>query len=141
MYHYRTVGRSLLFLLLNSACNDFENEAFDRHKWAQGDYQVRGRMYHDFLSDHKMEGMTREEVAYWLTIPRDTVMCEWTYHLDLGWTALFHMDVHYDRVPRRTSNGWRAPLSFAQPRRSEERILDRSIRLRSNKVWANESKR
>jgi hypothetical protein len=44
-------------------------------------------------------------------------------------------------VPRRTSNGWRAPLSFAQTRRSEERILERSIRLRSNEVWASESKR
>jgi len=59
----------VLLVLLGSACHDFENKAFDRTKWALGDYHVRGRMHHDFLNDHQMKGMTREEVAYWLTIP------------------------------------------------------------------------
>ncbi|MEZ4755227.1 MAG: hypothetical protein R2817_00200 [Flavobacteriales bacterium] len=36
------------------------------------------------------------------------------------------------RTPRSTSNGWRTRLMVAQARRSEERILERSIRLRSN---------
>ncbi len=94
----------LLLLLLASACNDFENEAFNRNKWAKGDYHVRGRMYHDFLINHQLNGMTREEVAYWLTIPRDTLKCLWTYHLDLGWTALFHMEVQYDSLSQRVDS-------------------------------------
>jgi hypothetical protein len=56
---------------------------------------------------------------------------------------IFHAAGAFDRlwVLRRTSNGWRARLSFGQTRRHEERILERSIRLRGNEVWPNDSKR
>ena len=44
------------------------------------------------------------------------------------------------RVPRRTANGWRAQLSFAQTRRPGEGIPARTIRPRGNEVWPDESK-
>ena len=46
---------------------------------------------------------------------------------------------HY-RVPRRTSNGWRAQLSFGPTRRPGEGIPARTIRPRGNEVWPDESK-
>jgi len=39
-------------------------------------------------------------------------------------------------VPRSTSNGWHTWLFLIQTRRDEERMLERSLRLRINEVWA-----
>ena len=48
--------------------------------------------------------------------------------------GLMRPDLVGIRVPRRTSNGWHTASLFCRTRRDEERILEQSIRLRSNEV-------
>ncbi|MEO8589201.1 MAG: hypothetical protein ABI432_07535 [Flavobacteriales bacterium] len=73
-----------------------DHEPFDASKWATGDRRDRGRMYTDLLAQHELRGMTRDQLRDLLTDPEDTVQGRWTYHLDLGFTAQFHMDVLFD---------------------------------------------
>ncbi len=86
------------------ACNDHAVGSFERGQWAEGDHRLRGWMVDDLLNKHQLKGITRTEVAQLLTIPRDTSDRTWTYHLGLGWTAMFHMDVHFDSLDDRVDS-------------------------------------
>lgn len=55
-------------------------------------------MSDDLLNNHPLEGRTVTELEELLGEPddTDTTLSIKTWYLDLGWTALFHMDVHID---------------------------------------------
>lgn len=53
-------------------------------------------MHKDFLDRHPLKGERIDDVQDLLGVAndmdRERSVCTW--YLDLGWTALFHMDVH-----------------------------------------------
>lgn len=75
-----------------------DHKPFDSNAWINGDYRERGRMSDDLLNNHPLEGRTVAELEKLLGEPNytDTSLSIKTWYLDLGWTALFQMDVHVD---------------------------------------------
>lgn len=87
---------ALALLLALIGCQP--DHTFDSNAWIVGDYRERGRMSNDLLNNHPLEGRTVAELEKLLGEPNDTdtTLSIKTWYLDLGWTALFHMDVHID---------------------------------------------
>lgn len=85
-----------------TAC-EAEHKPFDKQVWSKGDYRERGRMYRDLEKRHPLKGLSVDEVKSLIGEPNDldTAAQIMTWHLDLGWTALFHMDLHVDHETQR----------------------------------------
>jgi len=79
---------------------DSGNLPFERNAWLEGDYRERGRMYLDLLERYPMKGRSISEVDSLLGPPNDSdsALSIRTWYLDLGWTALFHMDMHINQA-------------------------------------------
>lgn len=85
------------FLLALMGCQP-AHKPFDSNAWIEGDYRERGRMSDDLLNNHPFEGISVAELEKLLGEPNDmdTSLSTKTWYLDLGWTALFHLEVHID---------------------------------------------
>jgi hypothetical protein len=94
----RFVHVSALSLLLALIGCQPDHKPFGPKAWIKGDYRERGRMSDDLLNNHPLEGRTVTELEELLGEPddTDTTLSIKTWYLDLGWTSLFHMDVHID---------------------------------------------
>lgn len=92
-------ARILRLCMVTAICMlscDTGNLPFERKAWLEGDYSDRGRMYLDLLDRYPMKGRSISEVDSLLGPPNDSDSARFTrtWYLDLGWTALFHMDMH-----------------------------------------------
>ena len=96
-------------LLILIGCQP-DHKPFDPKAWIEGDYRERGRMSGDLLNNHPLEGRTLAELEELLGEPNDTdtTLSIKTWYLDLGWTGLFHMDVHIDSTTATVDSvrGW-----------------------------------
>jgi hypothetical protein len=96
---------ALAVLLTLISCQP-DHKPFESKAWLNGDYRERGRMYGDLLKNHPLEGRTAADLKQLLGSPNstDTTLAIMTWHMDLGWTALFHMDVHIDPATSRVDS-------------------------------------
>lgn len=93
-------------LVLCLASCEPEHKPFDKQAWAKGDYRERGRMYLDLEKHHPLKGRPVGEVKSLIGAPNDVDTTEHilTWYLDLGWTALFHMDLRVDPETQRVDS-------------------------------------
>lgn len=92
-------------LVCLTACEP-DHKPFDKQAWATGDYSERGRMYLDLQERHPLKGLSVEEVKSLMGEPNDLDTTEsiLTWYLDLGYTGLFHIDLHMDPTNQRVDS-------------------------------------
>lgn len=60
----------------------------------------------DLEKRHTLKGLSTKDVKFLIGEPNavDPAGHVLTWHLDLGWTALFHMDLHIDSLTQRVDS-------------------------------------